>query len=191
MCSVVVFQNGFEQIKKDLRLFSLGQLQSNESLPLEHQETGILLLGECAVQCHQLELECLLLLAAEGSLVPQALPLVAATIDWVATTLGYPHRRAYIALHEVPLYYAWFSGGMGFMNLTSVLSLLATSERASQDIGAFLSSSTKSLVAAMVVAQDQKSLLELSAALKKEVTYHGTVSVEPRTLIMTCWVYFC
>ena len=63
--------------------------------------------GESAAACADVELQCCYLLCTHAAMRPHELPLVGATLDWVAARLGYPDRHAYVAWHQRVLLYHW------------------------------------------------------------------------------------
>lgn len=108
------------------------------------------------------------LLCGHAASAPGDLPLVAATLDWVAALLRYPHRHAYAAWHQRALLYHWVSAGYSLQHWMAVQRLVApTREAAVGDTRTFLAACAPALVSTIVYGQRAEDLGLLATALNK------------------------
>ena len=108
------------------------------------------------------------LLCGHAASAPGDLPLVAATLDWVAALLRYPHRHAYAAWHQRALLYHWVSAGYSLQHWMAVQRLVApTWEAAAGDTRTFLAACAPALVSTIVYGQQAEDLGLLATALNK------------------------
>lgn len=107
--------------------------------------------GETAASCAEAELHAYYLLCGHAAGAPADLPLVAATLDWLAARLGYPHRHAYAAWHQPALAYHWFASPWGLSHWLGLQRLVAPSpEAAAGDPAAFAAACAPVLTAMLV-----------------------------------------
>jgi hypothetical protein len=174
-------QPGYEGVKSQLCLYYTGTAQADPApmALLERQETAVYTLGETAASCDALELDSLLLLAAEAATDLRMLPLVMATFDWVAASMGYADRHAYFAWHQLPLLHAWCVEGMKLRDLHKVHLLIAPSPQAAVDPMAFWHAAAPALTAAMLFVQDVDGLSYLYAMLGIQVSRAVTARGQP------------
>ena len=124
--------------------------------------------AESAACCADVELECLFLLCGHAALAPQDIPLLAATLDWLAARMGYPHRHAYAAWHQRALLYAWFSAGFTLNHWLAVQRLVApTPEAAAAGPQPFLAACAPGLTATLVYGQKEGDLQQLAQYLQQ------------------------
>ena len=115
--------------------------------------------GESAAACAQVELHCYYLLCGHVAGAPGDLPLVAATLDWLAARLGYPHRHAYAAWHQRALLYHWFGAAWRLSHWLGLQRLVApTPQAAAGEPAAFLAACAPALTAVLVYSQRDEEL---------------------------------
>lgn len=138
---------------------------SNQS---NHLPSLPLAAAESAARCAEVELHCVFLLCGHAASAPGDLPLVAATLDWVAARLHYPHRHAYAAWHQRALLYHWVSAGYTLQHWMAVQRLVAPSrEAAAGDTRTFLAACAPALVSTIVYGERSEDLGLLGTALNK------------------------
>jgi hypothetical protein len=158
----------FDNLKASLTLHSTGVREEADN-KAQLMETSLFMLAESAARCAEVELHCVFLLCGHAASAPGDLPLVAATLDWVAALLRYPHRHAYAAWHQRALLYHWVSAGYSLQHWMAVQRLVAPSrEAAAGDTRTFLAACAPALVSTIVYGQRSEDLGLLATALDKE-----------------------
>ncbi|KAL4857208.1 Serine/threonine-protein kinase ATM [Chlorella vulgaris] len=157
----------FAELKHHLTLDSiaLGNGDNRE----QQVETSLFMLAETAASCGGVELECFFLLCGHVASGSRDRALVAATLDWLAACLGYPHRHAYAAWHQRGLLFEWVSNNWSLLAWCNVQTLVApTPEAAAADTSAFLAACAPTLTAMLVWGERQMELAAVAEQLRVE-----------------------
>jgi hypothetical protein len=125
------------------------------------------LAAETAASCGGVELECFFLLCGHVASGSRDRALVAATLDWLAACLGYPHRHAYAAWHQRGLLFEWVSNNWSLLAWCNVQTLVApTPKAAAADTSAFLAACAPTLTAMLVWGERQMELAAVAEQLR-------------------------
>ena len=154
----------YNEVKGRLDLLINCKQETDVIVP-DRQETALFMLGETAAACGHFEISCLLTLVTEASLDAESLPLITATLDWVARVLGYPSRFEYASLYDPQLLHSWLMQGSSIDTLVDIRSLVAPSYESSLDQGVFLTTIAPMVVGPMVLTQNKVGLEKMSALI--------------------------
>lgn len=111
--------------------FSVLQRPSTDSIrgnlgqgPQGILESEIEFLATCAVECSELENDCLYVLLSHAVLAKGNMALIENAVDWISTSMGYLSRCEYLVLHCQRLVSMWFSKGRTLEEFLSLCGLL-------------------------------------------------------------------
>jgi hypothetical protein len=137
--------------------------------PEERLETGIFMLAETAASCGPLERDCLVHLCSQAALHPPCLPLVGASLDWLAAKLGYRDRHAYMCWHQVPFLASWLSQ-RPLASLLPIRELVAPTEKGYGGEVEYVEAAAPALVGLLAFGQKSEDLELLALLLKKKAS---------------------
>ncbi|KAK9806879.1 hypothetical protein WJX72_005975 [[Myrmecia] bisecta] len=125
-CLYTKWTNVQGQFDEFVQRLSLRNLQNTgQDLSNEHMETGVLMLGESAAACQEVEGRALYLLCSHAACAPSQHACVEAVLEALARRLNYPSRHAYVAYHLTGFIYMWFSNAHTLDQLLDIQALVA------------------------------------------------------------------